>query len=181
MTTSELIVDINTANKELFKETEKGEKFYTIPIYIRGGEILALISGYLLKEINGRAKLKGYLESTSIREPREHMFTYFYINEMSQVSEDTPLTNKVSVSGKITKINKLITRTNGKHVLPIVISRVAGEKQTSVLHAAFTDADARKMNTLRDKRYNITAEGYITTRNTAIEVSIETYSLTERR
>ena len=177
---SELIVDTNTTNKELFTEKD-GEKFYKIYVHLSSGDIIALVSEFLLKEIDGHAKLKGYLASTVIKEPREHLFTYFNVTEMEPVDENCELTNIVDISGRITKICKLVTLNNGKQILPIVISRMSEDGHTSIIHAVLSNAAARRLNKERDKQYSINASGAIVTCRSTIEVRVTTLTLMERR
>lgn len=180
MVISELTANIDTSKKELFVE-EKGEKFYQLPIQLSTCEIIALLSEFLIKETNGKAALKGYLRSSVVKEPREHLFTYFRVTEMNPVTDDTPLTNRVDISGRITKIGELKTLRTGKQVLPIIISRMSDDGNTSILHAVLYEAHARQLNSKRDSQFNITASGIILAKNSAIEVGIDELTLTERK
>lgn len=169
---STIVAEIDVNKKELYKEVN-GEKFYRFPITLDVGTLDAVISEYLLKGISNRVLLSGYLRSDNLKEPKEHLYTYFNCTDLKPAGENDNK-HEIHVHGRITKCGRLSCRRDGKQLLPIVVRCKTADGHTSIIHAILFDKNARLVYSFDDVReVSIAASGHINLRYGAIEVHID--------
>lgn len=139
---------------------------------LEGGSIDVVISEYLLPTDSGYFRIHGYIRSDTIKEPTEHLFTYFMCTstEASTAEDDI---HEINVNGRIVKKGKLSVLKQGSHILPIVVRCKMNDGHTSIIHGVLFDKCARLVNSFDDVRVaSINANGKLNFRFGTIEVHL---------
>lgn len=160
--------------KVLYKEVD-GEKFYKVPTRLGdNGTIDIVISEYQFPTETGCYNVTGCLRSDLLKEPKEHLYTYFMGSRaVSKVDSRAPV-NSICVTGRIVKKGRLSMLRHGKQLLPIVVRCKMDDGHTSIIHAVLFDKDARKLDSFEDVySASINASGHVIFRYNAIEVHID--------
>lgn len=138
------------------------------------GKLDIVISEYQLPTENGAYRITGYLRSDSIKEPKEHLYTYFMGSRASILEEGDADINEIRVSGRIVKKGNLAMQKHGRQLLPIIVRCKMDDGRTSIIHAVLFDKYARQVDSYPDVRVaSISAVGHINFRHNALEVHIE--------
>ena len=139
--------------------TVHNERFYSIEVEILGATIPVLISEYILKEqYSETVQIKGCLMSDYKKGVLPKF--YIYANDITNVDADTPLTNEVQFSGKVTKNKGFTTNTRCRSILPLTLSDRSPIGGISVLYVCIRDKAARELKD-RDIGYTIQGTGYL--------------------
>ena len=171
MEISTLVGNICYPKDKTIQYENKGEKFYLVDLAFNGYSIPAVCSEYLLKDIEGRASVKGYISSTYHHvEGKRKLFTFFYITDLEKVSGDTEFSDMVKLDIVLTKIGKFkISDKNGRAYLPLVGKCYIGYKKSAIIHMLASETNARQLKDCKvDDR--IVATGYIHQRGVPIQV-----------
>jgi hypothetical protein len=144
----------NRLNQEI-----KNEKFYYIEVQFLDAKIKVVFSEYIKQEkYYGKIAVTGYLASLLNEEGKPDFF--FYANLIESVDLDTPITNEISFTYKVTKTSRFKANSRGVDILPLVVADYTAQKTTSVLYLCARGQVARR---LKDKPhgYYITGNGYL--------------------
>ena len=148
-----------TDGKPKFHSEVDGEKFYTIEVQFLDAKINVMFSQYLLQdEFCDKVKVTGFLAST----PRkgDNPDFYFYGNKIENVDIDTPITNELNFSYRITKVGEFKQNQRCTDILPLVASDYTALHTTSVLYLCARGKVARKLKG-KEKGYYVNGRGYL--------------------
>lgn len=136
-----------------------GELFKAITVQLLDARIDVVISEFVAEEqYSGKIEITGYLASNAQKGSSPIFF--LFANEIQNVPDDTPITNKVQFRYKVTKVSKFKSNSRGVDLLPLVAADYTAHQTTSVIYLCIRGINARK---LKDKKpgYHITGEGYL--------------------
>lgn len=142
-----------------FHHEHDGESFYTIDVQFLDARIDVMFSEYILQgQYSGKVQVTGYLASTVVKNEKPQFF--FYANLIESVDIDTPLTNELNFTYKVTKVSDFKVNRHGVDILPLVASDYTALHTTSVLYLCVRGKGARRLKN-KEKGYYISAKGYL--------------------
>lgn len=156
---SKLIGEVIEGKPKFDHATNDGEKFYTIRVQFLDAEIDVMFSEYLLEDkFSDKIEVTGYLAST----PRKNASPrfYFYGNQIKSVDIDTPITNELNFSYRVTKAGEFKQNQRCTDILPLVASDYTALHTTSVLYLCARGKVARKLKG-KEKGYYVNGRGYL--------------------
>lgn len=128
----------------------------------------------MLPNDSGYFRVNGYVRSDTVKEPTEHLYTYFMCTSL-EAAEPEEKAHEIFVNGRIVKRGKLSVLKQGRQILPIVVRCKMNDGHTSIIHGVLFDKQARLVNSLNDVRVaSINASGNLNFRYGTIEVHLPT-------
>ena len=156
---STLIGEVVDGVPKLHHTDSDGEHYYTIKVQFLDATIDVLFSEFVKKDsFEDKISVTGYLAS----EPRrgDKPYFYFFGSKIESVDIDTPITNEINFTCKVTKVGDFKVNRFGVEVLPLIGSDYTVRHTTSVLYLCVRDKDARRLYN-REKGYYLTGKGYL--------------------
>lgn len=145
--------------KPKFDHEVNGEKFYTISVQFLDAVIDVMFSEYILEEqFTDKIQVTGYL--ASIPRKGENPRFFFYGNKIESVDIDTPITNELNFSYRVTKVGKFKQNQRCMDILPLVAADYTALRKTSVLYLCARGQVARKLKG-KEKGYYLNGKGYL--------------------
>ena len=145
--------------KPKFDHEADGEKFYTISVQFRDALINVMFSEYLLEsQFKDKVCVTGYLASIPSKGERPNF--YYYGNKIESVDIDTPETNELNFTYRVTKVSEFKVNRRSVDILPLVASDYTPLHTTSVLYLCARGKVARKLKG-RKAGYYISGTGYL--------------------
>ena len=142
-----------------FHHEHDDESFYTIVVQFLDAEIPVMFSEYILQgQFSGKIEVTGYLASEVVKGNKPKFF--FYANLIESVDIDTPITNELNFTYKVTKVGEFKVNQRGVDILPLVASDYTALHTTSVLYLCIRGKGARKLKS-KEKGYYINGKGYL--------------------
>lgn len=139
-----------------------------------GGKLDIVISEYQLPTVSGSYHVTGYLRSDLLKEPKEHLYTYFMGSRTVATTDGDADKNEIRVAGRIVKKGRLSMLKHGKQLIPIIVRCKMDDGHTSIIHAVLFDKNARQIDSYDDVRsVSINALGHINFRHSALEVHVD--------
>ena len=154
----------------VFSHEYDGEQFFKIRVKFQDATIDVMFSEYIIQgKFTGKVKVTGYLASDVVKgsDPR----FYFYASIIESVDLDTPTTNEITFSYKVTRVGEFKVSSRGVDILPLVASDYTTFKTTSVLYLCIRGKGARKLKD-KEKGYYISGKGYLKQCRNAYEVIV---------
>lgn len=143
----------------VFAFEEDDEQFFKIRVKFLDAEIDVLFSEYIIQgSYSGKVEVTGYLASDFVK--NNEINFYFYANSIEAVDLDTPVSNTVEFTYKVTKVGQLKANRRAVDILPLVVSDFTARKTTSVLYLCIRGKWARKLKD-KDKGYYISGKGFL--------------------
>lgn len=143
----------------IFSHEYEDESFYKISVKFRDAVIDVVFSEYILQgKFTGKVQVVGYLASNVVKDGKPEF--YIYANSIESVDLDTPITNEITFSYKVTRVGDFKVSTRGVDILPLVASDYTPFHTTSVLYLCVRDKGARKLKD-KQKGYYISGTGYL--------------------
>lgn len=155
---SKLVGEVVNGEPKFHHEHDE-EEFYVITVQFLDAQIDVMFSEYLLQgQFSGKVEVTGYLASTVAKGSKPQFF--FYANLIESVDIDTPITNELNFTYKVTKVGDFKVNQHGVDILPLVASDYTALHTTSVLYLCVRGKGARKLKN-KDKGYYINGKGYL--------------------
>lgn len=157
---SELIGEV-VDGKPKFSHVTEEEKFYKIRVQFLDAEIDVVFSEYIMDDVTefrDKIKVTGYLASTPVKNSNPEFF--FFGNRIESVDIDTPITNELNFSYRVTKVGEFKQNQRCMDILPLVASDYTALHTTSVLYLCARGKVARKLKG-KTKGYYVNGRGYL--------------------
>lgn len=171
MVISTLVGSISYPEEKEVLYSNPNERFFKVSLSFGACTIPAVCSEFLLRDIEGKVSVQGYLTSTYRNiDGKRRLFTYFQIIDITPVHEDVEDYDVIDLDVILTKIGDFkISERNGRAYLPLVGKCYTGYKRSAVIHMLATETLARQ---LKDAKVDdkLVAAGHIHQRGEPIEI-----------
>lgn len=166
---STLIGEVIDGTPKLHHTTD-GENFYTISVRFLDATIDVLFSEFIKQDsYEDKISVTGYLASEPRRGAKPYF--YFYGSKIESVAIDTPITNEIEFTCKVTKVGDFKVNKRAVEVLPLIASDYTTNHTTSVLYLCVRGRDARRLYN-REKGYYLSGRGYLKQYRDVYEVRV---------
>lgn len=146
------------------------EQYFSITVRFLNATIKVVFSEYIIQgHYSGKVEVTGYLASDF--QSKNNIDFYLHANAIESVDIDTPSSNTLQFTYKVTKVGKMKANQRGVDVLPLVVSDYTSRQTTSVLYLCVRGKWARKLKDMQ-KGYYITGEGYLKQYRNVYEVIV---------